>query len=92
MTEKERILLELSRQRERADGLLKELQEARTRAERLLEENHRRDTFKEVTGASSIETAISSTRKMVETLDKQIQELKIILRPEDAESIRNQGV
>ena len=51
MSEKDRILTDLSRQRDKAGGLLKELQEARSRAERLLEETNRRDTFKEVTGA-----------------------------------------
>ncbi len=89
MSEKDRILTDLSRQRDKADGLLKELQEARSRAERLLEETNRRDTYKEVTGASSLDNAIVSTRNMVDTLDRQIQELKVVMRPEDAESIRN---
>ena len=91
MSEKDRIISDLSRQREKADGLLKELHEARTRAEKLLTEANRRDTYKEVTGASSLDNAIVSTRKMVETLDRQIQELKVVMRPEDAEAMRQIG-
>lgn len=89
MSEKDRILIDLARQRDKADGLLKELQEARARAERLLEESNRRDTYKEVTGASSLDNAIVSTRNMVDTLDRQIHELRVVMRPEDAEAIRN---
>ena len=89
MSEKDRILIDLSHQRDKADGLLKELQEARARAEKLLEETHRRDTYKEVTGASSLDNAIVSTRNMVDTLDRQIQELRVVMRPEDAEAMRN---
>ena len=92
MTEKDRIISDLSSQREKADGLLRELQETRLRTERLLEETHRRDTFKEVTGASSLDNAIDSTRRMVDTLDRQIQELRIVMRPEDAQVIRQSGI
>ena len=37
MSEKDRIISDLSRQREKADGLLKELHEARTRAEKVVD-------------------------------------------------------
>ena len=47
------------------DGLLLE----RDRAERRLAESGRQDLIKFITGRSSIDNAISATRKMIEDID-----------------------
>jgi predicted nucleic acid-binding protein len=85
MSEKERLLSDLIRRRDSAERLVAELTEARRISEQILNETNGRDKFKEVTGNSSIENAIESARKMAETLARQIEQFKVIARPEDLE-------
>lgn len=85
MSEKERLLSDLIRRRESAERLVAELTEARRISEQILSETNGRDKFKEVTGSSSIENAIESARRMAETLARQIEQFKVIARPEDLE-------
>ncbi len=86
MSEKDRLLADLVRRQQSAERLVAELTEARRLSEQILSETNGRDKFKEVTGNSSIENAIESARKMAETLARQIEQFKVIARPEDLEA------
>lgn len=70
------MLLETSREREKAESLLRELLEAKVRSEQHLAELRQPDPVKQVTGKSSIEAAIASTRRMIDTLGRQLDEIK----------------
>jgi hypothetical protein len=74
--ELKRIVLETTATRDRAEALLEGLLRAKEETERERERLNRRDQIKELTGASSIETAISSTKHMIETLNMTIRETK----------------
>lgn len=60
----------LETQRLRAKAVLAELIEARTACEEQGNRMNRSDLFKTVTGRSALDTAISSTERMIETLDR----------------------
>ena len=58
------------RERERAEGLLRQLQAAKVESERNLASSNERDPLKAVTGRSSFDNAIATTRRLIETLDR----------------------
>lgn len=58
------------RQRERAQSLLRQLQTAKADSERNLASSNEKDPMKSVTGRSSFDNAIASTRKMIDLLDR----------------------
>ena len=74
--ELKRVVLESTATRDRAEALLEGLMRAKEETERERERLNRRDQIKELTGESSIESAISSTKRMIETLNKTIREAK----------------
>jgi hypothetical protein len=76
MNERQRILLETTRERDKAEALLRELLDAKTRSEKQLAELKQTDPVKQATGRSSIDAAISSTRRMIDTLSRQIDDFK----------------
>jgi hypothetical protein len=85
MSEKDRLIADLIRRQQSAERLVTELTEARRISEQILSETNGRDKYKEVTGNSSIENAIESARRMADTLARQIEQFKVIARPEDIE-------
>lgn len=63
-------LAKATRERERAEGLLRHLLEAKAASERNLANSNEKDPMKSVTGRSSFDNAIASTRRMIEVLDR----------------------
>jgi hypothetical protein len=84
MTERQKILLETTVAKDKADALLKVLVEAKQRSEEHMRELGQHDTFKRVTGRSSLDNAIASTRRMVETLRRTEAQLQRDLCEADA--------
>jgi hypothetical protein len=74
-TTNEQVLAEVTVARQRAESVLKGLIEAQSECEKQLTHENRRDAMKLVTGKSSLENAVSTTRRMIESFDRQIQEL-----------------
>lgn len=60
--------------RSRATALLRLLEQARDESEQRLAEAGQPDHLKRVTGSSSIENAITATRRMIETIDRRTAE------------------
>ncbi|MBY0310959.1 MAG: hypothetical protein K2W85_02705 [Phycisphaerales bacterium] len=68
------VLLETYAARQRAVDLLKNLQQAQGECEKHLEADKRQDVMKTLTGCSSIESAITSTKRMIEMMDRVLVE------------------
>jgi hypothetical protein len=83
MTERQRILMQFNAAREKAESLLRGLLEAKSKSERNLAETKQRDFVKQVTGRSSMDNAIASTQRMIETLTRNINEIRQELSEED---------
>lgn len=82
MTERQRILHETSIVREKAEALLRGLMEAKMTSERHLG-SAGRDRMKALTGRSSMDNAIDSTRRMIDSLDRTLNQFKRDLSDED---------
>ena len=61
--------------RQRAETVLQGLIAAQSECEKQLSQENRRDAMKIVTGKSSLENAIAATKRMIESFDRQIQEI-----------------
>lgn len=83
MTERQRILQETGVVREKAEALLRGLMEAKSTSERHLSAVHERDRMKSLTGRSSMDNAIASTRRMIDSLDRTLGQLKRDLSDDD---------
>lgn len=73
---RQHVLLETLAARQRAAELLKVLQQAQAECEKCLQQDKRQDAMRAVTGSSSIEQAIASTKRMIETLDRALDEAR----------------
>lgn len=62
--------------RANAEALLAGLLEAKSASEQRLAEIRRPDPLKQVTGRSSLDNAIDATRRMIETLDRNLAEVQ----------------
>ncbi|MCE7972447.1 MAG: hypothetical protein DYG93_12415 [Leptolyngbya sp. PLA2] len=91
MTDRHQVLIETAAARDKAEALLRGLQEARARSERHLREIGQTDAMKAVTGKSSIENAIASTQRMIDTLNRSLVQLKKELTDEDLVLIESSG-
>ena len=69
----QRLVLETTATRDRAEALLEGLLRAKDETERERERLNRVDPMKELTGRSSIDNAIDSTRRMIDTLNRTIR-------------------
>ena len=83
MTERQKILLESTIARDTAEVLLQRLLGAKAESERRLLELRQVDALKKVTGRSAMDNAISSTQRMIETLNRSIAQLGRELPEED---------
>jgi len=83
MSQRQRILVETTAARDKAEALLEGLLDARRRSEANLRELRRDDALKAVTGASAMDNAIASTKRMVDTLTRAIDEVRRDLTDED---------
>lgn len=63
-------LAKARRERDRAEALLRHLLTAKADSERNLASSNEKDPLKAVTGRSSFDNAIVSTRKLIELLDR----------------------
>jgi len=78
-----RILAETTQAREKAESLLAGLLDARTASERRLASLSQSDLLKQVTGRSSMDNAIESTRRIIDSLGRTIEQFKRDLSAED---------
>lgn len=83
ITQRQLIMLETNALRDKAEALLKGLIDAKTVTERELARLNRPDVMRLVTGRSSIEDGIASTRRMIETLNRSLAQAKRDLDDED---------
>lgn len=83
ITQRQLIMLETNALRDKAEALLKGLMDAKTVTERELARLNRPDVMRMITGRSSIEDGIASTRRMIETLNKSLAQAKRDLDDED---------
>lgn len=82
-TQRQRMLLETVTARDEARTFLRALEDAKVRSEKHLAEIGQPDHLKAVTGRSAMDNAISSTRRLIETYDRVLGELKANLCDED---------
>lgn len=82
MKARQRILQETSATRRKAELLLRSLLDHKVRSEKQL-----REIVPGQGGPASIDAAIASTRRMIETLGRAAHELRAELSPEDLELI-----
>lgn len=70
------ILTRTALARQQAERLLEGLMEAKANSERRLAELRQTDHLKHVTGRSSLENAIASTRRMIDTIDRTLGQFR----------------
>lgn len=78
-----RVWIETVQRRDEARVLLETLLAAKACSERNLAEIRRTDLVKQVTGKSSMDNAIESTRRLIASFDRVLADLKATLSPED---------
>ena len=76
MTELQRVVLETTATRDRAEALLEGLLRAKGETERERTRLNRVDLMEQVRGESAIDQAISSTRRMIETLNRTLRQAR----------------
>ncbi|MHC4975254.1 MAG: hypothetical protein ACYTF7_01460 [Planctomycetota bacterium] len=94
MSELQQALLQTTATRDRAEALLEGLMRAKDEVERERARQNRVDLMQQVVGRTSIDNAIASTRRMIDTLNRILRETRRELasektldfgpRPEDA--------
>ena len=72
----QRALLETNAQRDRAEAVLESLQRAKRDVERQLDRLQREDALAQVTGRSSLDDAIESTQRMIDTLNRALETMR----------------
>ena len=88
MSDRADILSETAQARTDAKRLLQGLIEARAQSEARLAELNRVDILKKLTGTSAMDTAIGSTERMIETLDRVLGEVESKLTPDELVLLR----
>jgi hypothetical protein len=83
MTERQRILIQTATDRDKVEALLRELIDAKATSERNMAQIKQPDFLKQVTGKSSLDNAIANTQRMVETLNRTLEQFKRELSDED---------
>jgi hypothetical protein len=91
LTEKQRILLETTAARDKAEALLRGLMDAKATSERHLEQIKQPDAMKLVTGKSAMDNAIASTQRMLESLNRALTDLHEGLDEQDLDLLRANG-
>ncbi len=86
MTERQRMLMETAAVRDKAEALLRSLLDAKAKSEAYLAELRQPDKVRQVTGRSSMDNAIASTQRMIETLNRQLEGLKRGVSEEDLQA------
>jgi hypothetical protein len=73
-TQRERFLAETAAAKERAESLLRGLIAAHAECESHLVRLNRKDPLKAVTGKSALDNAVAATRRMIESLERAMQD------------------
>ncbi len=84
-TNKQRVLVETMTRRDEAEALLRALLDAKATSERNLASIRQSDFMKSVTGRSSMDNAIASTQRLIESFNRVITDLRANLSDEDLE-------
>ena len=92
MTTKHRMLVETTARRDEAETLLRLLLDAKEASEKNLSQLGQTDLVKQVTGRSSIDTAIASTQRLVESFNRVLTDLRDGLDDEDLALLREEGL
>ena len=80
---KQRMIAETVKRRDDAVRLLKSLLDAKSVSERNLAEINQPDLIKQVTGRSSMDNAIASTRRLIDSFNRVLDDLRRNLSEED---------
>lgn len=86
-TVKQRMIRETTDRRDDAVALLRSLLDAKGISERNLAQLHQADLIKQVTGQSSMDNAIASTRRLIDSFNRVLDDLRRNLSDEDIELI-----
>lgn len=86
-----RVLVDMVERREEARALLEALMAAKRSSEQNLAELRRADLVKQVTGRSSMDNAIDSTRRLIDSFDRVLVELKGSLTGEELDVLAGAG-
>jgi len=86
-TPKQRMIKETTHRRDEALTLLRSLIDAKSISEKNLAEIHQPDLVKQVTGKSSMDTAIASTHRLIDSFNRILDDLHKNLTEEDLELI-----
>jgi hypothetical protein len=70
---REQVILQTVATRQNAEKLLASLLRAQAECDQQLQKEQRSDAMKSVTGTSSLDRAIASTRRMLEQLDRSLE-------------------
>ena len=81
---KQRMIEETTKRRDDAVALLKSLLDAKSVSERNLEQIQQPDLIKQVTGRSSMDNAIASTRRLIDSFNRVLDDLRRNMSDEDA--------
>lgn len=82
-----RVWLETVQRRDEARALLDTLLAAKRCSEQNLAEIKRADLVKQVTGKSSMDNAIDSTKRLIASFDRVLEDLRATLSAEDLEML-----
>lgn len=85
MTLKQRMLVETTARRDEAEALLRSLLDAKSSSEKNLAQLGQADLMKKVTGRSSLDNAIASTQRLVESFNRVLGGLRDNLEEGDLE-------
>lgn len=85
MTAKQRMLVETTARRDEAEALLRSLLDAKHASERNLAQLGQPDLVKQVTGRSSLDNAIASSQRLVESFNRVLSNLRDNLDEADLE-------
>ena len=83
---RQQVLLQTLATRQNAEKLLASLLRAQAECDQQLQKEQRSDAMKAVTGSSSLDRAIASTRRMIEQLDRSLDQMTKELGAGDAEN------
>ncbi len=84
---KQQMIQETTRRRDDAVALLRSLLDAKSISERNLQQLQQPDLVKQVTGSSSMDNAIASTRRLIDSFNRVLDDLRRNLSDEDLELI-----
>ncbi|MBL4591784.1 MAG: hypothetical protein JKY96_07475 [Phycisphaerales bacterium] len=80
---KQKMMVETTQRRDEANALLRTLLDAKAISEKNLVAIRQPDLIKKVTGKSSMDNAIESTRKLIDSFNRVLDDLRRNLSAED---------